>query len=119
MIYLVRHGQTEFNRDRRFQGAVDSALTPLGEAQGAALGRRLAELTDADTPIVSSPLGRARATAELIRAAGGFRAEVTVDARLAEISRGSWDGLTWPELVAQKPDFPIEAPPPDWYMRSP
>ncbi|HEY2710303.1 MAG TPA: histidine phosphatase family protein [Caulobacteraceae bacterium] len=119
MIYLVRHGQTEFNREGRFQGGRDSPLTPVGEAQADAFGRLLAGLTGAATPIVCSPLGRTRATAERLRAAGGFTSEIVLDPRLAEIGMGAWDGLTWPEIVALRPPFDVEAAPRDWFMRSP
>ena len=44
MIYLLRHGQTEFNRELRFQGHMDSPLTELGVAQAGAMGRRLAAM---------------------------------------------------------------------------
>ncbi|HEY1753313.1 MAG TPA: histidine phosphatase family protein [Caulobacteraceae bacterium] len=119
MIYLVRHGQTEFNRAQRFQGACDSPLTELGRAQARAFGRRLAALVGPGTPIVASPLGRACATAEIVREAAGLRGPVSLDPRLAEISMGSWDGLTAPEIEALSPGFSLRAPPLDWYMRSP
>lgn len=119
MIYLIRHGQTEFNRDGRLQGSLDSPLTALGESQARTIGRRLAELTGADTAIVSSPQGRARRTAALLRESGGFSAEVEFDPRLAEVSLGRWDGLTRPEIAAQNPGFSFEPAPPDWYFRSP
>ena len=48
MIYLVRHGQTEFNASGRIQGARDSALTPLGVEQGRRLGRLLGTLAPPD-----------------------------------------------------------------------
>ncbi|MCR5878557.1 histidine phosphatase family protein [Phenylobacterium sp. J367] len=62
MIYLVRHGQTEFNREQRLQGHVDSPLTELGLRQAGAVAALLKDLT-AGQPgwrVVSSPLGRAR-----------------------------------------------------------
>jgi broad specificity phosphatase PhoE len=119
MLYLIRHGQTEFNREQRFQGACDSPLTELGRSQARGFGRRLANLVDRDTPIVASPLGRAQATAEIVRETAGLAGPVSLDARLAEISMGSWDGLTWQEIEALGHGFPPGRPPPDWYMRSP
>src|SRR4051812_50088063 len=66
-ILLVRHGETEWNRIRRYQGWLDSPLTPEGIAQAAALGRRLLLLPEAaEAAIVASPLGRARHTAAII-----------------------------------------------------
>ena len=119
MIYLLRHGQTEFNRDGRYQGACDSPLTALGEVQARLVGRRLSALISPDTPIVSSPLGRARATAEIVRETAGLAAQIEFDPRLAEISMGSWDGLTLAEIEAMRPAFSFQTPPLDWYMRSP
>src|SRR6188472_696792 len=66
-MLLVRHGETEWNRARRYQGWCDSPLTALGIAQAEAIGHRLAALPEAAAaPIVASPIGRARRTAEII-----------------------------------------------------
>ena len=105
MIYLVRHGQTEFNRERRIQGHVDSALTELGVRQAKAVGRLLRDLIREPQGwrIVSSPLGRAHATAELISAKlGGLPVEL--DDRLKEMSWGAYDGRLRAELEAQEPE---------------
>ncbi len=105
MIYLVRHGQTEFNRDGRFQGRVDSALTDLGVAQAQAVGARLAALAAADPGdwrIVASPLGRTRQTAAIIAQAMGLP-EAEVDERLIEVSYGAMEGLTRDEVDARWP----------------
>ena len=60
-VLLVRHGETEWNRIRRYQGWLDSPLTPEGIAQAEAIGRRLRLLPEAaEAEIVASPLGRAR-----------------------------------------------------------
>src|SRR5206468_11831561 len=68
VIYLVRHGQTEFNRERRIQGHVDSPLTELGVRQARAVGWLLRDLIrdPAGWRVVSSPLGRAASTAEIV-----------------------------------------------------
>jgi broad specificity phosphatase PhoE len=68
MILLVRHGQTEFNRERRLQGHVDSPLTPLGLRQAVAVAELLAGMTATGESwlLASSPLGRARDTATVI-----------------------------------------------------
>lgn len=105
MIYLVRHGQTEFNRERRIQGHVDSPLTELGLRQARAVGRLLRDLIrePAGWRIVSSPLGRAYATAELISAKlGGLPVEL--DDRLKEMSWGAYDGRLRAELEAEEPE---------------
>ena len=105
MIYLVRHGQTEFNRERRIQGHVDSPLTELGVRQARAVGGLLADLIrdPAGWRIVSSPLGRARSTAEIVAGKlGGL--PVQLDDRLKEMSWGPHDGRLRAELEAEHPE---------------
>ena len=105
MIYLVRHGQTEFNRERRIQGHVDSPLTALGVRQAQAVGRLLRDLIrdPAGWRIVSSPLGRAASTAEIVAARlGGLPVEL--DERLKEMSWGAHDGRLRAELEAEHPE---------------
>jgi broad specificity phosphatase PhoE len=105
MIYLVRHGQTEFNRERRVQGHFDSRLTELGVRQAQAVGRLLRDLIrdPAGWRIVSSPLGRARSTAEII--AGLLKGpDVELDDRLKEMSWGAYDGRLRAELEAEHPE---------------
>ncbi len=103
MIYLVRHGQTEFNRERRLQGHVDSALTELGLRQAEAVARLLKDLTRAEPGwrVISSPLGRARRTAEFV--AEALNSKVEEDQRLIELSWGEWDGRLRSELEAAHP----------------
>ena len=99
MIYLVRHGETAFNRERRVQGHVDSALTELGVRQAHAVGRLLKDLIRGEPGwrIVSSPLGRARSTAEIVASKlGGLPVEL--DERLKEMSWGPFDGRLRSEL---------------------
>ena len=108
MIYLLRHGQTQFNAERRIQGQCDSPLTALGREQAAALGRALgAELGEArhTVPIVASPLGRAFASAEIVRTQAGIAAPIETDERLMEVGCGSWEQLTRPEIAARHPGY--------------
>lgn len=98
-IYFVRHGETVWNFERRLQGRLDSPLTDLGRVQAKKNGETLRELVGPDITFISSPMGRARATTEIIRETMGISREgYVVDPRLAEISLGDWDGLTFNEV---------------------
>lgn len=119
-ILLVRHGETEWNRARRYQGWSDSPLTAQGIAQAEALGRRLCALPEAAAAgIVASPIGRARRTAEIIAECLGRRGPLRFDDRLREISLGSWDGADRRELVARAPDLFAVDGRWEWYFRTP
>ena len=104
LLYVVRHGETEWNRSGRVQGHRDSKLTGLGEAQARGVGRRLAteirEIAQLDEfTMAVSPLGRTRQTAELIRDELGFDpARCGEDERLMEFTWGDWDGHTRAEI---------------------
>lgn len=116
-IFLVRHGETEWNRARRYQGWSDSPLTERGVAQAKAIGRQLAALPDACTAaIVTSPLGRARHTAEIIAECLGRREAPRLDERLREISLGAWDGLDRREVRSRMAARFIEF---EWYFETP
>ena len=121
MIYLVRHGRTEFNAEGRFQGQLDSPLTSLGVEQarryGALLGRLIAD--PADWRVVASPLGRAVHTAEIIAEGLGLPNDFARDPRLAEIGMGSWDGLTDEEIETVSPGVLKGASRYDFFFRAP
>jgi probable phosphoglycerate mutase len=93
-LLLVRHGETLWNREGRYQGRTDIPLSDRGRDQVAALGVRLASLT-IDLAI-SSPLGRARTTAEAILA--GRTVPLELDDGLLEISHGEWEGKLVTEI---------------------
>jgi broad specificity phosphatase PhoE len=119
MLLLVRHGQTQWNLDGRYQGRFDSPLTDRGVAQAEAFGRALRTLPDfASAEIVASPLGRARHTAEIICSHGPVSSFRTDD-RLREISLGSWDGLTRDELSSLSPGIFDGNGRYEWYFRAP
>ncbi len=102
MILLLRHGQTEFNREGRFQGHMDSPLTDLGIRQAEAMGGLVRDLIASDQTgwrIVASPLGRARRTAEIVAANTGLT-NIEIDPRLIEITVGQWDGRLRSEAEA-------------------
>lgn len=117
-IYLVRHGETEWNAAGRFQGKLDSRLTKRGVAQAAAYGRRLAVIAGEIDALVASPLGRVRETTAIITSFGKFP-EAQWDSRIAEVSVGSWDGLTHIDIDAQWPGRLDGSSPFDWFFRSP
>ena len=104
-LFLVRHGQTEWNLIHRIQGHSDSPLTAAGVEQAKAAGRLLrAVLAGQSAVLVSSPLGRARSTAEIIaRQLGIGPARIQIDPRLREVSWGEWDGCSRDELEALEP----------------
>jgi broad specificity phosphatase PhoE len=118
-ILVVRHGETEWNRERRHQGRFDSPLTERGIAQARAIGRLLATLPGAaSAPIVASPQGRARRTAEIIRDELGSAGALRIEDRLREHSVGSWDGLTYDEIEARVPGVFDGEGSHDWYFRA-
>jgi probable phosphoglycerate mutase len=119
-ILLVRHGETEWNLQRRFQGQSDSPLTERGIAQAHAIGRLIGTLPNAAAGcIVASPLGRARRTAEIICEHLDPAPEVRVDDRLRELSIGSWDGLTYGEIAMCAPGIFDGDGRSEWWFRSP
>ncbi len=118
MIFLIRHGQTEFNVQRRLQGRMDSPLTALGAQQARRMGQVLK--TFADEPhrwtVVSSPLGRTLRTAEIVCETIGLGCRIETDDRLMEIDVGDWEGLNGEEIEAARPGA-REAP--DWLLSAP
>jgi broad specificity phosphatase PhoE len=99
-LFLVRHGQTDWNAERRWQGHADQPLNDAGRAEARALseafrGRGL-------TRIYSSDLTRARETADVVGAVVGVPVEL--DARLREVDVGEWSGLTPAEVEERYPE---------------
>ena len=105
MILLVRHGQTFWNREGRIQGRTESELTPLGKRQAAAMAGLIADLVAREPGafrLISSPIGRARETAEII--ARATRLTVEFDERLTELCCGEWEGLLHADVRARHPE---------------
>jgi probable phosphoglycerate mutase len=98
-LLLVRHGQSAWNAENRWQGQADPPLSELGEQQAGEAAERLAGL--GFTCVVSSDLQRARRTADILAAPLGL--PVGVDPDLREIDVGDWQGLTRPEIEAGWP----------------
>src|SRR5467141_3956403 len=110
LLYFMRHGETDWNAERRLQGQHDIPLNELGRVQAVNCGKVLRDLfaRDGRDPdafdYVASPLVRARETMELLRNALGLDAHrYRTDPRLAELSFGRWEGFTFAELKAQDP----------------
>jgi len=99
-LYLVRHGETDWNRQRRLQGLTDIPLNEIGRAQARATGMLLTRRRwDA---IFSSPLDRARETASIIAAEVGLAEPTLVDA-LVERNYGQAEGMDWLEVERRFP----------------
>ncbi len=98
-LLLVRHGQSVWNADNRWQGQADPPLSELGEEQARDAAERLGDV--AFSADVASDLRRARRTAEIL--AEALRLQVRVDAGLREIDVGDWTGLTRAEIEARWP----------------
>ena len=114
ILVLLRHGETEFIVQKRFQGQMEAPLSKAGELQARLAARRLASprshpplpIPDAAPfAIVHSPLGRASHTAEFVAealaAAGRASPPLRPDAGLSEIAQGDWEGLTAAEISAR------------------
>src|SRR5205823_9954829 len=99
-IVLVRHGQSTWNADGRWQGQADPPLSPLGEAQA----RAAADACPTVDLVVSSDLRRARQTAAIIAEARQFGSP-RLEPRLRETSTGEWTGLTRDEIEAAYPGW--------------
>jgi alpha-ribazole phosphatase len=96
-LWLVRHGQTNWNLEGRYQGQSDQPLNDTGLAQA----HKLAEELDPDTfsAVFSSDLKRARQTAEVL--ANRLNLPIKLDPRLREIHQGEWEGVLFSELVSR------------------
>lgn len=114
-LWLVRHGQTDWNIEKRLQGQQDTPLNAAGLEQAAALSVVLAE--QRFSAIYSSDLSRARQTASMMAVQQGI--PLHLDIRLRERNFGSWEGFTFnevrerfPEEVVKRESNPIHYAPP-------
>lgn len=107
-LYMLRHGETAWNTERRMQGARNSDLTARGRAQALAMGRALkAELAREPGPTIflRSPLGRARETALIVSGELGLDpSDWRDDRRLVELGYGEWEGFSWKEIEQSRPN---------------
>jgi broad specificity phosphatase PhoE len=101
LLFLARHGETEWTVTRRHTGNTDVPLTPVGELQAVELGQLLTGVEP--DRVLSSPLTRAVATARL----AGFEDRVEQVAALREFDYGEYEGLTSDEIRAKRPDWDL------------
>jgi probable phosphoglycerate mutase len=121
-MFLALHGQTEWNRDGRVQGQLDSSLTELGRRQAVTAAGILSRqnLVPGTFEIVCSPLGRTRETGRIIAAELGFAiSAIRSEERLREVSLGQWDGHTHAEVEAGWPESIAGSNRYNWFFRSP
>ena len=112
-LLLVRHGESTWNAERRWQGQADPPLSPRGEAQARAAALAVTALGPFDS-VRCSPLQRARRTAELVASGAGLPAPVPL-VGLEERGAGAWTGLTHAEIDARWPGARAGAWRPDDY----
>ena len=115
-LVLARHAESAWNAERRFQGRTDVGLSDSGLAQSAALARAVARRRVG--AIYSSPLRRARETAEIVAKERGLTVTLVDDLR--ELSLGVWEGRTVDDVVATEAEAyrnwrerPYDCPPPE------
>ena len=108
LIYMIRHGQTDWNAEGRLQGQKDISLNALGRAQASRNGETLLQVAGSDVSrfdFVSSPLSRTRETMERLRAGMGLDPkDYRMDERLLELSFGDWEGQTLEEVGLVAPE---------------
>lgn len=123
MLYVTRHGQTDYNAEMRFQGRLDIPLNNVGRQQAKQNGQVLRELLgDAatDFDFVSSPMIRARQTMEIVRSQiSDDLPAYRTDDRLIEVSFGDWEGSTLKELEKEAPALFAERERDKWYFTPP
>lgn len=119
-LFLVRHGETVWNREKRFQGSMDSPLTDLGRAQADRVGAALARLPGIPpaVPVLTSPLPRAVETAAIVRSHLPGAVPVVLPA-LREVALGDWEGLSRAEVKARWGAALAAVPRPEWYFEAP
>ena len=120
-MFLVLHGQTEWNRGGRVQGR-SGFSAEQGRSQALKVAQILREriAPAAGCEIVSSPLGRTQETARIIASALGFEVRATrTDALLQEISLGQWEGQTREQVNSRWPANTAGSDRYNWYFRSP
>ncbi|MBW3096947.1 histidine phosphatase family protein [Pseudohoeflea sp. DP4N28-3] len=120
---MIRHGETDYNREGRLQGARDIPLNALGRRQAAQNGQALAALPGFDASRfdwIASPLSRTRETMELLRQGAGLEAAgYRIVPELIEVCFGDWEGFTLADIEAETPGTIAEREAAKWHFRPP
>lgn len=116
-LFVIRHGQTDYNAQRRFQGQADIPLNPVGETQARRSGLILGQLLRTEEneyirplPLISSDLRRTKETTQIVcseleNSESKMRANVLFDSRLREFHCGSFENCTYDEFVLAHPEI--------------
>lgn len=121
-LYLIRHGETDWNAEGRLQGGRDIPLNDVGRVQAEEAGLKLREVAARaeDLDYVCSPLSRSRETMEIARRAIGLHPTYyKTDERLRELTFGAWEGMTWREVRASAPQAAREREADKWHYTPP
>ncbi len=105
-IWFLRHGQTEWNKQYRLQGQLDSPLTEQGIAEAHRQSRIMRAILAPLPALFASPLGRARHTADIALRGAAYQ----TDDRLKEIHAGQWQGLLRADIIKTHPDWAASGP---------
>jgi probable phosphoglycerate mutase len=116
-LWVLRHGETQWNTEERLQGRLDSPLTAAGLHQARRQGQLLAAHLPGPVRVISSDAPRALRTAEI--AVSGLGLTIEADPRLAEIDLGKWQGRTVQDLRADHPDIARATDPHLWKFTAP
>lgn len=103
-VFLVRHGETQWNVEQKMQGQTDIPLNPTGQRQARSLGQWMAKLRLKPDVVVSSDLSRAMETAQIISDILEC-GPVHSDPAWREVNFGVWEGLTWSEIREKYPEL--------------
>ncbi|HAS6796768.1 TPA: histidine phosphatase family protein [Vibrio parahaemolyticus] len=117
-IFVLRHGETEFNSDKKLQGHCNSSLTSKGSDQARRVGTTLKQYVE-NRPfrVYSSTLGRALQTSQIVCEELNYSYEnLNKEPRLKEFSLGEWEQRTIPSLEQEVPNLLAQN---DWYLQAP
>ncbi len=116
-LFILRHGETDWNAERRLQGRLDSPLTTRGLGQAKAQRDILARVLPKGAVALTSPAPRALRTAEI--ALRGLSVPIRQDARLVEVDLGAWQGRTLEEIADANPHVTDDQDPHLWKFTAP